>query len=181
MRATVLRFVQGLELIVKVFGILAAWICLALVLVVAGDVFARYLFRIGTVWLQELHWHLLAPVALFGVSYALLSGEQVRVDVFYERFPAIVKRAIEVVGGLLLVGIGLYVAWLSLPWVDMSWRRGEGSPNPGGLPYRFILKSLIPIGFLLLAIQGLAHALRHGFGLVDPTPVARTNQADKTA
>ena len=167
MRAAVLRFVQGLEFVVKVFGILAAWVCLALVLVVAGDVFARYLFRTGAVWLQELHWHLLAPVALFGMSYVLLAGEQVRVDVFYERFPMLLRRAIEVLGGVLLVGIGVYVAWLSIPWVEMSWRRGEGSPNPGGLPYRFLLKALIPAGFFLLALQGLAHALRHGFGLAD--------------
>jgi len=178
MRAAVLRIVQGLELIVKVCGILAAWVCLALVLVVAGDVFARYLFRAGAVWLQELHWHLLAPIALFGMSYALFAGEQVRVDVFYERFPAGLRRAIEVLGGVLLIGIGLYVAWLSIPWVEMSWRRGEGSPNPGGLPYRFILKSLIPVGFFLLAVQGLAHALRHGFGLTGPHWDATGSQRD---
>lgn len=166
----VLRFIRALEGVVRVFGVLAALICIVLVLIVAGDVFARYLFRTGAIWLQELHWHLLAPIALFGMSYALLAGEQVRVDVFYERFPALVRRGIEILGGLLLVGIGLYVAWVSIPWVEMSWRRGEGSPNPGGIPYRFILKSLIPLGFFLLALQGLAHALRHAFGLVNTSP-----------
>ncbi|MGY6632648.1 MAG: TRAP transporter small permease subunit [Alkalilacustris sp.] len=165
MKPALTRFVLALEGIVRVFGVLAAWVCLVLVLLVAGDVFARYLFRTGAVWAQELQWHLISPIALFGMSYALLSGEQVRVDILFDRFPALVQRGIEVLGGLIMVALGLWVAWLSLPWVEMSYARGEGSPNPGGLPYRFILKAMIPLGFTLLALQGLAHALRHAFAL----------------
>lgn len=159
------RFVQFLEAIVRGFGALAAWVCVALVLLVAGDVFARYLFRTGAVWAQELQWHLISPIALFGMSYALYSGEQVRVDVLYERFPPLAQRCTEVLGGVLMIALGLIVVKLSLPWVEMSYTRGEGSPNPGGLPHRFLLKSLIPLGFGLLALQGLAHALRHAFDL----------------
>lgn len=159
------RFVLALEALVRVFGILAAWICVLLVLVVAGDVFARYFFRSGAVWAQELQWHLLAPIALIGMSYGLLSGEQVRVDVIYERFPPGLQRAIEVLGGVLMMLLGATLVKLSLPWVEMSYTRAEGSPNPGGLPHRFLLKSLIPLSFGLLALQGLAHALRHGFAL----------------
>ena len=92
-------------------------------------------------------------------------GEQVRVDVFYERFPAGLQRVIVVVGGLLLLVMGLYIAWLTLPWIDQSFARGEASPNPGGLPLRWLLKSLIPFGFVLLALQGLAHAMRQAFAL----------------
>ena len=168
------RIVGAIEGTVRLFGWVAAWICLGLVLLVAGDVFARYLFRTGAVWAQELQWHLISPIALFGMSYALLCGEQVRVDVLYERFPASVQRWIEVLGGVLMVFLGVTVAWLSIPWVEMSYVRGEGSPNPGGLPYRFLLKSLIPLGFLLLALQGLAHALRHGLALhAAPPPAGR--------
>ena len=171
---TVQRVVTGIERTVRLFGWVAAWICVGLVLLVAGDVFARYLFRTGAVWAQELQWHLISPIALFGRSYGLLCGDQVRVDVLYERFPASVQRWIEVLGGVLMVGLGLAVAWLALPWVEMSYARGEGSPNPGGLPWRFLLKSLIPLGFLLLALQGLAHALRHGFALhAEPPPAGR--------
>ncbi|WP_276308753.1 TRAP transporter small permease subunit [Billgrantia endophytica] len=138
---------------------------MVLVLLVTGDVVMRSLFRMGAIWLQELQWHLISPIALFGMSYALYCGEQVRVDVFYERFPDGLRRAIEVTGGLLLMGIGLYIAWLSLPWLIQSWGRNEGSPNPGGLPWRWALKAFIPLGFVLLALQSLAHALRHGFAL----------------
>ena len=170
MKPAVTRFVEVLEGLVRAFGILAAWICVVLVLLVAGDVFARYLFRTGAVWAQELQWHLLSPIALFGMSYALFSGEQVRVDVLYERFSPLVQRATEVLTGVLMIALGVFVAKLSLPWVEMSYTRGEGSPNPGGLPHRFLLKSLIPLGFGLLALQGLAHALRHGFDLPARSP-----------
>jgi TRAP-type mannitol/chloroaromatic compound transport system permease small subunit len=165
MKLAITRFVLGLEAIVRAFGIAAAWICVLLVLVVAGDVFARYLFRTGAVWAQELQWHLVSPIALLGMSYALLAGEQVRVDVLYERFSPGVQRVIEVLGGLLMIVLGVLLIQLSLPWVQMSYVRGEGSPNPGGLPYRFLLKAFIPLGFGLLALQGLAHALRHGLAL----------------
>lgn len=163
--AAIRRLVAGIEAVVAAFGWIAAALCIVLVFLVAGDVFARYLFRVGAVWLQELHWHLISPIALFGMSYALLCGEQVRVDVFFERYPPWLQRAIEVVGGLLLFAIGLWLAQRALPWVELSWRRNETSPNPGGLPARWLLKSLIPLGFALLSLQGLAHALRHGFGL----------------
>jgi TRAP-type mannitol/chloroaromatic compound transport system permease small subunit len=169
MRA-VARFVEGVETAVRLFGWIAAWSCVALVLLVAGDVIARYLFRIGAVWLQELQWHLISPIALFGMSYALLCGEQVRVDILFDRYPPALRRAVEIAGGLALVLIAGYAMWLALPWVQQSWLRNEASPNPDGLPWRWALKALIPLGFLLLALQGLAHALRHALGL----PPART-------
>lgn len=165
MKPAVLRLVLVLEGIVRGFGVLAAWTCVVLVLLVAGDVFARYLFRTGAVWAQELQWHLISPIALFGMSYALLNGEQVRVDVLFERFSPFAQRFTEVAGGLLMIALGIILIRLSLPWVEMSFNRGEGSPNPGGLPWRFALKAMIPLGFALLAMQGLAHALRHGFAL----------------
>ncbi|NYS26786.1 TRAP transporter small permease subunit [Rhodobacteraceae bacterium 2376] len=171
MKPAITRFVLLLEAVVKGFGILAAWVCVVLVLLVAGDVFARYLFRTGAVWAQELQWHLISPIALFGMSYALFSGDQVRVDVLFDRFAPLVQRGIEILGGLLMIGFGVVMVKLSLPWVEMSYVRGEGSPNPGGLPYRFVLKALIPLGFGLLAVQGMAHVLRHLFAL-EPRPRA---------
>jgi hypothetical protein len=69
-----------LEAAVDLFGRLAAYVCVALVLFVAANVFARYFFRAGTVWLQEFEWHLISPIALLGMSYTMLKNEQVRVD-----------------------------------------------------------------------------------------------------
>jgi hypothetical protein len=94
-------------------------------------------------------------------------------------FPAWLCRVIEVTGGVLLMIFAVYAVWLSLPWVQQSFLRGEVSPNPGGLPYRWALKALIPLGFTLLALQGLAHALRHGFGLPNPANRARTPDIER--
>lgn len=163
--AALSRFVYWVESAVRLFGWVAAFTCVALVFMVAGDVFVRYLFRTGSVWFQELQWHLISPIALFGMSYTLYAGEQVRVDFLFERFPPSVCKAIEVVGGLVLVAISLYIIVLCLPWVQQSYLRNEASPNPGGLPMRWLLKGLIPLGFALLALQGLAHAMRHAFDL----------------
>jgi TRAP-type mannitol/chloroaromatic compound transport system permease small subunit len=171
MKPAITRFVLLIEGIVRAFGVVAALVCVVLVLLVAGDVFARYLFRTGAVWAQELQWHLISPIALFGMSYALLSGEQVRVDVLFERFSPLAQRITEVLGGLLMIALGILLIRLSLPWVELSYNRGESSPNPGGLPWRFALKAMIPLGFGLLAVQGLAHTLRHAFAL-PPRPAA---------
>jgi TRAP-type mannitol/chloroaromatic compound transport system permease small subunit len=161
------NFIAVLEAVVDFFGRLAAWTCVALVLLVAGSVLARYFFRTGTIWLQELEWHLISPIALFGMSYALLQGEQVRVDVLFERFPAVVRQIIKIVTGLLLVIFAAYMMKLSLPFVMQSYRIGESSPNPGGLPARYLLKALVPLGFTLLAMQGLCHMLRNTLPLFE--------------
>lgn len=165
MRPAIAQTITLIEAVVRGFGIVAAWVCVILVLLVAGDVFARYFFRTGAVWAQELQWHLMSPIALFGMSYALLCGEQVRVDVLFDRFGPTIQRAIEILGGVLMIALGVFLVKVSLPWVEMSYLRNEGSPNPGGLPYRFILKAFIPLGFSLLALQGVAHVLRHAFAI----------------
>lgn len=165
MKPAITQTVTLIEAVVRGFGIVAAWVCVVLVLLVAGDVFARYFFRTGAVWAQELQWHLMSPIALFGMSYALLCGEQVRVDVLFDRFGPTLQRAIEILGGVLMIALGVFLVKVSLPWVEMSYLRNEGSPNPGGLPYRFILKAFIPLGFSLLALQGVAHVLRHAFAI----------------
>lgn len=170
MEPTVLRLVTGLERVVSVFGIIAAWLCLILVLLVAGDVFARYLFDTGAVWAQELQWHLISPIALFGMSYALYSGEQVRVDVLYEHFSPGLQRIVEIIGGLMIIALGVLLVILSWSWVGMSYSRGEGSPNPGGLPFRYLLKAMIPLGFGLLVLQGISHVLRQVFTLPPRDP-----------
>lgn len=160
------RLAGAIEAVVDIFGRLAAYVGVALVLLVAGNVFARYFFHTGTIWLQELEWHLIAPIALIGMSYTLLKGEQVRVDFLYDVMPTWLRAVIEVATGILTIIFAIIVVKLSLPFVEQAWRIGEGSPNPGGMPHRAVLKALIPVGFTLLAVQGLAHTLRYGLALL---------------
>jgi TRAP-type mannitol/chloroaromatic compound transport system permease small subunit len=102
----------------------------------------------------------MAPICLFGMSYALRHGEHVRVDVLFASFSPRTKDMVELVSSLLLMAISLIVIWLSISYVMQSWSVGEGSANPGGIPARYILKSLIPIGFALMCLQAFGDAIR---------------------
>jgi TRAP-type mannitol/chloroaromatic compound transport system permease small subunit len=145
-----------IERVIDVLGRATSWLALVIVVLMAVNVLLRYLFSYGSVWAQELEWHLLAPLILFGMSYALLHGEHVRVDVLYARFPPRAKLWIDVLAALLGIVISVAIIWLSLKYVQQAWAIDEKSPDPGGLPYRWALKALIPIGFVFMALQSFA-------------------------
>lgn len=154
------RGVRGaIERFIERVGQATAWISLAIVILMAINVLLRYAFSVGSVWAQELEWHLLAPLILFGMSYALRHGEHVRVDIVYGRFPPRAKLAVDFVSALLTIAISILVIWFSFNYVHQSYVIDEGSPDPGGLPHRYLLKSLIPLGFALLLLQAIASAM----------------------
>jgi len=153
------RVRAGIERFTDLTGRATSWLVLVIVVLMASNVLLRYLFSAGTVWAQELEWHLLAPLILFGMSYALLHGEHVRVDVLYAGFPPRIKLYVELLSAFLSVSISLIIIWLSLKYVQQAYVIGEQSSDPGGLPYRWLLKALIPTGFLFLILQSLALAL----------------------
>jgi TRAP-type mannitol/chloroaromatic compound transport system permease small subunit len=126
-----------------------------------GNVILRYVFHTGSVWSQELEWHLMSPICLFGMSYALRHGEHVRVDVLFANFSQRGKNFVDFLSSLILMAISVVIIWLSLPYVLQSWWIGEGSANPGGIPARYVLKAIIPVGFTLMFVQGLGHAIRY--------------------
>lgn len=148
-----------IERFVDRVGRAVSWLALVIVALMSVNVVLRYLFSIGSVWSQELEWHLLVPLILFGCSYALRHGEHVRVDIVYGRFPPRAKVAVDLVSSLLVVAISALFIWFSLHYVQQAYVIDEGSPDPGGLPHRYLLKALLPIGFALLLAQGVAGAL----------------------
>lgn len=150
----------GIERFVDRVGRAVAWLSLAIVALMSVNVILRYLFSIGSVWAQELEWHLLVPLILFGTSYALRHGEHVRVDIVYGKLSSKQKNLIDFVSALLAIAVSALFIWLSLHYVQQAYVIDEGSPDPGGLPHRFLLKSLLPIGFALLLVQGVACALK---------------------
>lgn len=149
-----------LDIVVEHSGRLASWAGFALVCVMAFNVLLRYLFHTGSVAMQELEWHLMAPVSLLCIAYAIKHEGHVRVDILYGRFPPRVKQVLDVLACLAAVAFSAIIIRLSIGYVMQSYMIGETSPDPGGLPYRFLLKSMIPLGFLLLLVQSLAAALR---------------------
>jgi TRAP-type mannitol/chloroaromatic compound transport system permease small subunit len=164
----VLAWSERLEGAVRLISRIATLAVLALVALVTANVAARYLFATGTVWLQELEWHLLAPIALFGCSYALATGDHVRVDMLYERFPPRLKHAVDLLAAVVGVVVCVLLIKFSFGYVAKSWSTLEGSPDPGGLPGRFVLKALLPLGFALLLVQFAAMGLRHAARLGRP-------------
>jgi TRAP-type mannitol/chloroaromatic compound transport system permease small subunit len=150
------RWVSGIEAFIDAVGAATLFLVLALIALVATNVLLRYAFSFGSVWAQELEWHLLAAVILLGMSYSLQRGENVRVDLFYANFPPRAKFVVNLVSGLLTLAVaGLFIK-LSLAYVAQSYSIGESSADPGGIPLRWLVKGLIPVGFGLLVLQTLA-------------------------
>jgi len=149
----------GIERFTDLMGRATSWLALAIVVLMAVNVLLRYLFSEGSVWGQELEWHLLAPLILFGMSYALLHGEHVRVDVLYAGFSPRKKLLVDLLSAFLCIAISAAVIWLSLQYVQQSYVIDERSPDPGGLTHRWVLKALIPVGFAFLILQCVAIVL----------------------
>ena len=155
------KLAGGIDAFIDAVGRITAWSSFALALVMGGNVLLRYGFNTGSIWSQELEWHLMSPICLFGMSYALRHGEHVRVDVLFASYSQRNKYLVEFISALLSMAISLIIIKLSWAYVMQSWSIGEGTANPGGISARYLLKSLIPIGFALLFAQSLAQAIQY--------------------
>ncbi|MDJ0985427.1 MAG: TRAP transporter small permease subunit [Desulfobacterales bacterium] len=146
-----------------------AWVTLGLVLVVFVDVVMRYMFSTSFVFTQELEWHLFGFIFLIGAGYTLLHDGHVRVDIIYQRVGFKTRAWINLFGVILFLIPGcIMVISTSWTFTANSFAILEGSPDPGGIPFRFILKSCLPIGFTLLLLQGISlgiHSLMQILGI----------------
>ena len=148
-------------------GRAASWLTLAIAVLMAVNVLLRYAFSFGSVWSQELEWHLLAPLVLFGMTYALGKGEHVRVDIFYARYPARAQAAVDLLSSLLAGALAVLVIRYSIPYVLQSYSINEISSDPGGLTHRWLLKALIPLGFAVFALQAVSQGVQAALRLAD--------------
>ncbi len=138
-----------------------AWVTLLMVLVVFTDVVMRYLFNTSFVFTQELEWHLFSVVFLLGAGYTLLHDGHVRVDIIYQAVSKKTQAWINFLGVIFFLIPGCYlVIHTSYNFAYASWSTLEGSGDPGGIPYRFLVKSVIPIGFTLLLAQGISLGIK---------------------
>lgn len=154
----IIRLIDGIN---TKIGHAISWLSTLLVLVVCYDVFTRYFLRKSSVGVQELEWHIFAVLFLIAAAYTLKEDSHVRVDVFYTLLSPRGQAWINLIGGIIfLVPFTLLVIWASKNFVSMSWAIQETSPDPGGLPYRYLLKAMVPVGFSLILIQGIAMILR---------------------
>ncbi|MBM3389261.1 MAG: TRAP transporter small permease subunit [Betaproteobacteria bacterium] len=154
------RAVTAIEAFIDGVGKLTLWIALLMIGLVATNVLLRYSMSVGSVWAQELEWHLLAALILLGICYALQRGDNVRVDVFYAGYSARQKAIVDLVSLALLLGVSLLFVKISVPYVMQSYVIAEGSPDPGGIAYRWVIKAFIPLGYGLVAVQCAAAMAR---------------------
>ena len=142
-------------------GKAVGWLTLAMVATVLVVVVARYGFDRGWLWLQESVTWMHAATFMLGGAWALRSGDHVRVDIFYRRLAPRGQALVDLGGTLLfLLPLCLFLAWDSRGYVLQSWQVREASREAGGMQGLFLLKTLIPLGMLLLALQGASEALR---------------------
>jgi TRAP-type mannitol/chloroaromatic compound transport system permease small subunit len=138
----------------------AVWLVLLACLISAGAAFARYAFNIGSnAWL-EIQWYMFAAMVMLGAAYTLKTNEHVRVDIFYGSLSARGKAKLDLAGLIVfLMPAMLLLAWLSWPFFIASWQIGEVSSSPGGLT-RWPAKLMLPLGFVLVALQGVAEIIK---------------------
>jgi len=133
-----------------------AFILALLVVLVVFDATSRYLFSHGSTALQELEWHFFDVVILFSIAFTLRHNAHVRVDIFYDRFSPKIQAFINIVSTVLFVlPLSFLIIYIGIGFVEMSFVQHEASSDPGGLKYRWIVKSLMPLGFILLALQAI--------------------------
>lgn len=135
---------------------LTAFILALLVLLILYDATSRYLFSEGSTALQELEWHFFDVVILLSIAYTLRHNAHVRVDIFYGKFSPKTKALINIFSFLFFVlPLSLLIVYIGVGFVEISYVQHEASSDPGGLKYRWIVKSLMPLAFVLLLLQAL--------------------------
>lgn len=153
---------KWLARISDVTGRSVAWLTLAMMLVTCCVVVLRYALNAGSVALQESVTYMHGVVFLLGIAYTLNEGGHVRVDILYVKTSARVQAIIDLAGTLLfLFPVMGFIGWISIGYVAFSWRLGEASAEPGGLPGVYLLKTLIPLMALSVIAQGAAEVLRN--------------------
>ena len=142
-------------------GFLTAILALILALLIGYDAFMRYLFSAGSIALQEVEWHIFDIIFLFGLSYALKHDKHVRVDIMFSHYSMQTKAMVQILSMLfLLIPFALYFLSGSYDMVVQSYMQNEISSDPGGLGYRFIIKGVLFIAFVLLLLQAISEIIK---------------------
>lgn len=150
-----------IDRITERIGGAVSWLTTALVLVVMYDVCVRYAFNSTNPAMAEMEWHLFALLFLLAASYTLKHDRHVRVDVFYSRLSARNKGLVNFFGTLFFtIPFSIVAIYTSWSFVVNSFNVGETSPDPGGLPFRWLIKAAIPVGFILIAFQAISLLIR---------------------
>ncbi|MBT3146505.1 TRAP transporter small permease subunit [Neptunomonas phycophila] len=157
----VTKFSTWLDNTLIYIGKSVSLIWIFLIAVIIFNVFMRYILGEGRIEFEELQWHLYSIGWLFGLSYCLVTDNHVRVDLVHHRLTLRTKAWLELLGLLFfLIPFICIVLWYAVPFIAYSWTTGEISGAPGGLPYRWLIKAVLFLGFILLAFATLSRLSR---------------------
>ncbi len=173
------RLSLRLDAMIRKIGELVSWVWVALLATIVLNVVMRYAFGEGRIEFEELQWHLYAVGFLVGVVYGVESDDHVRVDFVRSRLGLRMQAWVELYGILLL--LFPFVALIlhsSIPLIQYSWNAGEVSAAPGGLPFRWLIKGALFVGFALLGVAGFSRLLRVSSFLFGAPVGVRTRVAD---
>ncbi len=160
-----LRIAAMIDALNECIGRVASVLVLLACAISAGNAMMRYGFNISSnAWL-EVQWYLFGGIVMLGTAYTLRINQHVRVDVLYGRYGERTRLWVDLLGGLLfLLPMAVIIGWLSWPMFVNSFSIGETSGNAGGL-LRWPVKLLVPLGFLLLTLQGLSEIIKRAAAL----------------
>jgi len=157
---SLLALARLIDALTERVGHLVIWLVLVATLISAGNALSRYLLgESSNAWL-EIQWYLFGAMFLLAAGYTLKHNGHVRIDIFYGRWSAKGQAWIDLIGGVLfLLPMAILLAWLAWPMFLDAWLSHEMSPDAGGL-VRWPVKLLLPLGFCLLALQGVAEVIK---------------------
>jgi len=145
----------------KKIGFFSAILALLLALLIGYDALMRYFFSGGSIALQELEWHTFDILFLFGLSYALKHDKHVRVDILFTHYSLETKAMIQILSMLfLLIPFSLFFLNGAYEMTLQSFLQNEVSSDPGGLSYRFIIKGVLFLAFILLVLQAISEIIK---------------------
>ena len=179
---SIVTLTKAIDRVTDFIGRLVSWFTVVMVFVVVTVVVTRYFLQVGSIALQESVTYLHAVVFLMGIGYTLRHGGHVRVDIFYRNFSIKRRAIIDVTGGILfLLPVSALIFFLSWDYVMASWSIGETSAENNGLPFVFLLKTLMLLMPASLFLQGLAEIFRNTFVLMGLTDTAGDLAINDTA
>ena len=174
-----LALARLIDALTERIGRLVIWLVLVATLISAGNALLRYAFGISSnAWL-EIQWYLFGAMFLLAAGYTLKHNGHVRIDIFYDRFGPRGQAWIDLAGGLLfLLPMAGLLAWLAWPMFFEAWQTQEHSPDAGGL-LRWPVKLMLPLGFALLLLQGVAEVIKRVGLLTGHLDLARESPAEE--
>jgi len=170
--------VSFLTSIVTAITTKTAWINMLVMFTILVQVTLRYGFHAGEAWVDEFIWHLYA-FFMFGLSYAITTDSHIRVDIAHMKFTKKKQRIIEVLGIVFLImPFTIIIFDHSIGWVHHSFMANEFSENTTGLPYRWVVKSLLPISLVLIFIASLSELIKNIVLLIHGENVTDNRSSD---